>query len=101
MFYFLMFRRKDIVMLGGEMTVRESTEVQNLQRDVTETQRRSPDETKTSTGTVQEREEMKMEKADILSEVKRAQGIGELIKKGIEERKGTKTQKGGKKGRGW
>lgn len=45
-------------MSGGEMTVRESTVVENLWRDAPETQRGSPDEKETSTGKVQEREEM-------------------------------------------
>ncbi len=81
------------------MVMRESTVAGTLWRDATETQRRSPNERETSKGKVQgrvqERGEMKMRETGMQIDGKRAHGIGEVIKKGIEEMRGTR-RRGGK-----
>lgn len=58
--------------------------------------RRSLDEREKSRGKgrVQEREEMKMRKTDMQIDGKRAHGIVEVIRKGIEEMRGTGRREG-------
>lgn len=79
------------------MVMREGTVAGTLWRDATETQRRSPGERETSKGKgrAQERGEMKMRETGMQIDGKRAHGIGEVIKKGIEEMRGT-GRRGGK-----
>lgn len=67
---FSFFRRTDVVM-------RENTVVENPQRDTAETQRRKPGERET---------DMQMDGKRI--------GIGEVIRKGIEEMRGTGRKEG-------